>query len=43
VVERSGGRTERGVHDDVTEILKPEIPEYIIPYIDDVPIKGPKT
>ena len=30
-------------HDDVTEILKPEIPEYTIPYIDDVPIKGPKT
>jgi len=28
-------------HDDVTEILKPEIPEYTIPYIDDVPIKGP--
>lgn len=30
-------------HDDVTEILKPEIPEYTIPYIDDVPIKGPST
>ena len=28
-------------HDDVTEILKPEIPEYTIPYIDDVPIRGP--
>jgi Integrase zinc binding domain/RNase H-like domain found in reverse transcriptase len=28
-------------HDDVTEILKPEIPEFTIPYIDDVPIRGP--
>ena len=28
-------------HDDVTEILKPEIPEYTIPYIDDVPVRGP--
>lgn len=28
-------------HDDVTEILKPEIPEYTVPYIDDVPIRGP--
>ena len=27
-------------HDDVTEILKPEIPNYIISYIDDVPVKG---
>jgi hypothetical protein len=25
-------------HDDVTEILKPEMPEYTIPYIDDVPV-----
>ena len=30
-------------HDDVTEILKPEIPEFTIPYIDDVPVRGPKT
>ena len=30
-------------HDDVTEILKAEIPEYTIPYIDDVPVKGPAT
>ena len=28
-------------HDDVTEILKAEIPEYTVPYIDDVPVKGP--
>jgi len=28
-------------HDNVTEILKAEIPEYTIPYIDDVPVKGP--
>ena len=30
-------------HDDVTYILQPEIPEVTIPYIDDVPIKGPKS
>ena len=30
-------------HDDVTHILQPEIPEVTIPYIDDVPIKGPKS
>ena len=30
-------------HDDVTYILQPEIPEYTIPYIDDVPGKGPAT
>jgi hypothetical protein len=30
-------------HDDVTEILKAEIPEYTIPYIDDVPVRGPVT
>lgn len=30
-------------HDDVTTILQPEIPTYTEPYIDDVPIKGPKT
>ena len=30
-------------HDDVTYILQAEIPEVTIPYIDDVPIKGPKS
>ena len=30
-------------HDDVTYILQPEIPEVTVPYIDDVPIKGPKS
>ena len=30
-------------HDDITHILQEEIPEYTIPYIDDVPIKGPRT
>ena len=30
-------------HDDVTEILKPEIPEFTVPYIDDVPVRGPPT
>ena len=30
-------------HDDVTYILRDENPEYTIPYIDDVPVKGPKT
>ena len=30
-------------HDDVTEILRPEIPEITQPYIDDVPIRGPAT
>ena len=28
-------------HDDVTYILQPEIPNTTIPYIDDVPIRGP--
>ena len=28
-------------HDDVTEILKPEIPHVTIPYIDNIPVKGP--
>jgi hypothetical protein len=28
-------------HDDVTCILQPEIPDTTIPYIDDVPIRGP--
>jgi len=30
-------------HDDVTYILRDEIPKYTLPYIDDVPIRGPKT
>ena len=30
-------------HDDVTFILQPEIPEVTVPYIDDVPVKGPKS
>ena len=30
-------------HDDVTFILQPEIPHVTIPYIDDVPLKGPPT
>ena len=30
-------------HDDVTHILQPEIPHTTIPYIDDVPIKGPRA
>ena len=30
-------------HDDVTEILRPEIPEITQPYIDDVPVRGPAT
>jgi len=30
-------------HDDVTYILKEEIPKYTLPYIDDVPIRGPET
>ena len=29
------------LHDDVSYILQPEIPEFTIPYIDDIPIKGP--
>ena len=29
-------------HDDVTCILQPEIPDTTIPYIDDVPIRGPE-
>jgi hypothetical protein len=28
-------------HDDVTFILQPEIPNITVPYIDDVPIRGP--
>ena len=30
-------------HDDVSYILKDEIPEYTMPYIDDVGIRGPAT
>ena len=30
-------------HDDVTHILQSEIPDVTIPFIDDVPIKGPKS
>ena len=30
-------------HEDVTYILRDEIPEFTEPYIDDVPIRGPKT
>ena len=29
-------------HDDVTHILQPEIPDTTVPYIDDVPIRGPE-
>lgn len=30
-------------HEDVTFILKDEMPEYTIPYVDDVPIGGPRS
>lgn len=30
-------------HDDVNYILKDEVPHVTIPYIDDVPVRGPKT
>lgn len=30
-------------HDDVTYILRPEIPQVTQPYIDDVPVRGPAT
>ncbi|KAF7350636.1 Integrase catalytic domain-containing protein [Mycena sanguinolenta] len=30
-------------HDDVTFILQPEIPEFTIPYIDDIPGRGPAS
>ena len=30
-------------HNDMTYILRDEISKYILPYIDDVPIRGPKT
>ena len=29
-------------HDDITHILQPEIPDTTVPYIDDVPIRGPE-
>ena len=28
-------------YDDVTSILQPEIPDVTVPYIDDIPIRGP--
>ena len=30
-------------HEDVTYILRDEIPHVTVPYIDDVPVKGPKS
>ena len=30
-------------HDDVTKILSGKIPEFTIPYIDDVPVRGPAS
>ena len=30
-------------HDDITEILCPEIPDVTVPYINDVPAKGPAS
>ena len=30
-------------HDDVTYILQPEIPKHTVPYIDDVPVRGPAS
>jgi len=30
-------------HNDVTYILQPEIPHLTIPYINDIPVKGPKS
>ena len=30
-------------HEDIIFILQPEIPDVTVPYIDDVPIKGPKS
>ena len=30
-------------HDDVTKILQPEIPHITQPYIDDMPVRGPKS
>ena len=30
-------------HDDVTHILRPEMPHLTVPYINDVPVKGPRS
>ncbi len=30
-------------HDDVNYILREEVPEFTMPYIDDVPVRGPVT
>jgi hypothetical protein len=30
-------------HNDITHILRPEIPHVTIPYIDDIPVKGPAS
>ena len=30
-------------HNDVTHILQAKVPHLTIPYIDDVPVKGPKS
>ena len=30
-------------HNDVTHILQPEVPQFTIPYIDNIPICGPAT
>ena len=30
-------------HDDVTYILQPEIPDFTVPYVDDVPLRGPAS
>ena len=30
-------------HDNITHILQPEVPKYTIPYIDNVPIRGPTS
>ena len=30
-------------HDDITHILQPEIPDTTMPYIDDIPIRGPES
>jgi len=30
-------------HDDITYILQPKIPHLTIPYINDIPVKGPKS
>ena len=30
-------------HDDVTYMLRNEIPHVTLPYVDDVPVRGPAT